>query len=164
MTLAQLNDADRATFTAALAWIFEQSPWVAERAWAQRPFASIEALHAAMMREVEQATPEEHIALLRSHPDLGSRAKMSDASIGEQAGAGLDRLSPEDFAELQRLNTAYRTRFGFPFLFAVRGATSAQVLAALGARIDATADAEFREALTQVARIARFRLEETVRT
>jgi 2-oxo-4-hydroxy-4-carboxy-5-ureidoimidazoline decarboxylase len=163
VTLTHLNDADRATFTAALAWIFEQSPWVAARAWARRPFASIDALHAAMMTEMSAATRDEQLALLRAHPDLGSRARMSDASIGEQAGAGLDRLSPGEFAELQRLNAVYRQRFEFPFLFAVRGATAADVLGALARRLKATPDEEFDEALRQVARIARFRLEDTVR-
>jgi OHCU decarboxylase len=95
VTLAQLNDADRATFTAALAPIFEESSWVAERAWSRRPFSSLEALHAAMMAEVSGAERDEQVALLRAHPDLGSRARMSDASVGEQAGAGLDRLSPQ---------------------------------------------------------------------
>jgi len=161
--LTQLNDADRATFTAALAWIFEQSPWVAARAWSRRPFASIDALHAAMVEEVVAATPDEQLALLRSHPDLGSRARMSDASVGEQAGAGLDRLSAEEFDELQRLNAAYRQRFEFPFLLAVRGATAADVLEALADRVNATRAEEFDEALRQVARIARFRLEDTVR-
>jgi 2-oxo-4-hydroxy-4-carboxy-5-ureidoimidazoline decarboxylase len=163
VTLAQLNEADRPTFTAALAWIFEDSPWVAERAWTHRPFVSIDALHAAMVSEVTGAERREQLALLRAHPDLGSRARMSDASVGEQAGAGLDHLSAADFAELQRLNAAYRQRFGFPFLFAVRGATSADVLAALNARVGAGEQDEFDEALRQVARIARFRLEGTVR-
>src|SRR5688572_21389636 len=117
MTLAELNDAARQQFVAALGWIFEDSPWVAERAWAQRPFASVEALHGAMVAEVVAADPAEQMALLRAHPDLGARARMSDASQGEQAGAGLDSLTAEEFDQLQRLNTAYRARFGFPFLF-----------------------------------------------
>src|SRR4051794_16503639 len=163
MTLEQVNALSRDEFIAAFGWIFEASSWVAAQAWEHRPFAGRDALHAAMVREVEYASREAQLALLRAHPDLGSRARMSDASIGEQAGAGLDRLSPGEFAELQRLNAVYRQRFEFPFLFAVRGATAADVLGALARRLKATPDEEFDEALRQVARIARFRLEDTVR-
>ena len=92
--------------------------------------------------------------------DLGTRARVSDASTGEQRGAGLDRLTPDEFARLQRLNTDYRSRFGFPFLFAVKGSTKHDVLAALEARGRRTRDEEFAEALQQVYKIARFRLEE----
>jgi 2-oxo-4-hydroxy-4-carboxy-5-ureidoimidazoline decarboxylase len=88
---------------------------------------------------------------------------MTDASAGEQAGAGLDRLTPDDFARLQRLNTAYREKFGFPFLFAVKGSTSQQILAALDARLSRKLDEEFAEALRQVYQIARFRLNDTVK-
>jgi 2-oxo-4-hydroxy-4-carboxy-5-ureidoimidazoline decarboxylase len=109
---------------------------------------------------VETATPEERSALLRAHPDLGARARMSDASAGEQRGAGLDRLTRDELEQLQRLNTRYRTRFGFPFLFAVKGATKHDVLAALQRRVTALPEDEGREAMTQVFRIARFRLDE----
>lgn len=88
---------------------------------------------------------------------------MSDASIGEQAGAGLDRLTAEEFDRLHRLNTDYRATFGFPFLFAVKGSTKHQILDALEQRLPRAAEDEFAEALRQVARIARFRLEDTVR-
>jgi 2-oxo-4-hydroxy-4-carboxy-5-ureidoimidazoline decarboxylase len=160
MTVAELSTSDRTEFVSALGWIFEDSPWVAERAWQRRPFASLEELHAAMTRVVADATEAEQLTLLRAHPDLGTRARVSDASTGEQRGAGLDRLTPDEFARLQRLNTDYRSRFGFPFLFAVKGSTTHDVLAALDARGGRTRDEEFAEALQQVYKIARFRLEE----
>ena len=159
MTLAELNAAERERFVASLGWIFEDSPWVAERTWARRPFTSVAALHDAMVAEVSAADPAEQLTLLRAHPDLGARARMSDASSGEQAGAGLDSLTAAEFERLQQLNAAYRARFGFPFLFAVRGATTPQILAALERRLAASRDAEFTEALGQVARIVRFRLD-----
>ena len=159
MTLAELNAADIAGFVDALGWIFEESPWVAERSWHSRPFADIAALHDAMVAQVEAASREEQLALLRAHPDLGTRARVSDASRGEQAGAGLDRLTPEEFARLTEWNSGYRDRFGFPFLFAVKGSTKHDILRALGERRGASQEAEFREALRQVYRIARFRLE-----
>jgi 2-oxo-4-hydroxy-4-carboxy-5-ureidoimidazoline decarboxylase len=162
MTLSELNAAESDGFVAALGWIFEDSPWVAERAWARRPFASVEALHGAMVAEVVAAQPAERMALLRAHPDLGARARMSDASQGEQAGAGLDSLTAEECDRLQRLNAAYRARFGFPFLFAVRGSTKHDVLQALAARLSEAPDAELAEALQQVFRIAQVRLQDAI--
>ena len=162
MTLDELNRSGRARFVEAIGWTFEHSPWVAERVWAQRPFASIDGLHAAMMREVERAPIEQQLALLRAHPDLGARARMSEASASEQAGARLDRMTPADLERLQRLNDAYRQKFGFPFLFAVKGSTPGQVLAALEARLPADPGDEFSEALRQVSRIARMRLEAAI--
>jgi 2-oxo-4-hydroxy-4-carboxy-5-ureidoimidazoline decarboxylase len=160
MTLTELNAADRDGFVRALGWIFEDSPWVAERAWAHRPFASVEALHGVMTGVVAEADRRDQLALLRAHPDLGTRARMSDASVGEQAGAGLDDLAPDEFHRLQQLNTGYREKFGFPFLFAVKGSTRHDVLAALERRLAADAGSEFAEALRQVSRIAAFRLQD----
>jgi 2-oxo-4-hydroxy-4-carboxy-5-ureidoimidazoline decarboxylase len=162
VTLAELNACDRARFVEAIGWVFEHSPWVAERAWGRRPFASVDELHKAMTLEATRAPLHEQLALLRAHPDLGSRARMSDSSTTEQSGAGLDRMTPAEFERLQRLNAAYWQKFGFPFLFAVRGSTAHQILAALEERLPATPDAEFLEALGQVSRIARFRLEEAI--
>jgi len=159
VTTAELNSMDRAGFVAALGWIFEHSPWVAERAFDARPFAGLDALHAAMTEQVERATFAERLALLQAHPDLGARARLSRASTEEQAGAGLDSLTPGEFEQLHRLNTAYRSRFGFPFLLAVKGSTKHDILRALQARMEATPEDEYREALRQVYRIARFRLE-----
>jgi 2-oxo-4-hydroxy-4-carboxy-5-ureidoimidazoline decarboxylase len=135
---------------------------VAERAWAGRPFASIEALLASMTSAMRAADRERQLALLRAHPDLGTRARMSDASVSEQAGAGLDRLTSAEFARLQRLNTAYREKFGFPFLFAVKGSTKHDILDALEQRLGASLDEEFAEALRQVSRIAAFRLHDFI--
>jgi 2-oxo-4-hydroxy-4-carboxy-5-ureidoimidazoline decarboxylase len=160
MTLPELNSLDRTPFVDAVGWVFEHSPWVAERAWERRPFSSLDALQNAMVATLSTGTVEEQLALLRAHPDLGARAGMTDASTHEQAGAGLDTLSPPEFARLQTLNTAYRTRFGFPFLYAVKGSTKHDILKALEARISAGREEEFHEALRQVTRIARFRLEE----
>jgi 2-oxo-4-hydroxy-4-carboxy-5-ureidoimidazoline decarboxylase len=159
MTLADLNAATRAQFVETLGWIFEHSPWVAERAYDMRPFASIDDLHRAMTTVVTSANREEQLALLRAHPDLGTRARVSDASRGEQEGAGLDRLTPDEFERMSRWNAEYRDRFGFPFLFAVKGSTKDDILRALEQRRHAAMEAEFAEALRQVYRIARFRLD-----
>jgi 2-oxo-4-hydroxy-4-carboxy-5-ureidoimidazoline decarboxylase len=162
LTIAELNAFDRARFVGALGAIFEDSPWVAERAWDRRPFTSVDALHAAMVAIVSAATHSEQLALLRAHPDLGASARMSAASASEQSGAGLDRLTAGDLERLQRLNAAYREKFGYPFLFAVKGSTTQQILIALEERLSRSAEEEFAEALRQVARIARFRLQSAV--
>jgi len=164
MTLVELNVLDEASFVAALGWIFEDSPWVAERAFRSRPFANLDALHAAMTEQVDRATFAESLALLKAHPDLGARARLSDASMAEQAGAGLDSLTPGEFEQLHRLNAAYRGRFGFPFLLAVKGSTKHDILRALQARMEASPGDEYREALRQVYRIARFRLEDLIKS
>ena len=158
MTLDELNAVSQPRFVETLGWIFEASPWVAERAWTARPFGSIDDLHLAMVEAVEAASPEERLALLRAHPDLGARARMSNASVGEQQGAGLDRLTAAEYERLQQLNQSYRSRFGFPFLLAVKGSTKHDVLAALDRRLAEDPDVELPEALRQVYRIAMFRL------
>ena len=162
MTIAELNSLDRTRFVEAIGWVFEGSPWVAERAWQARPFRDLEALIAAMQSEVERAGPEQQFALIRAHPDLGTRTRISPASTEEQSGAGLDSLTPEEFERLARLNSTYRTTFGFPFVYAVKGSTKHDILDALERRIHAYPDEEYREALRHVYRIAEFRLREVL--
>ena len=115
------------------------------------------------MATVEAAPASDQLALIRAHPDLAGRAavagELSEASTAEQAGAGLDRLAPDEFARFTSLNRRYRERFGFPFVIAVAGLSKHGILAAFEARLDNDADAERREALRQIARIARLRLD-----
>ena len=160
MTIDELNSRDRRNFVDAVGWVFEGSPWVAERAWTRRPFTGVDALHQAMVAEVAAAAAEERLALLRAHPDLGGRARMSDASTAEQAQAGLDTVSRSELERLTALNTAYREKFDFPFLYAVRGASKQDILSVLEKRLLGTREAELDEALRQVFRLARFRLED----
>jgi 2-oxo-4-hydroxy-4-carboxy-5-ureidoimidazoline decarboxylase len=162
VTIEQINSASRNEFVERLGWIFEHSPWVAERCWEHRPYKSLEELHRRMVSEVEQAAVHERLALLRAHPDLGSRAKVSAASVNEQAGAGLDRLTPEEHQRLLKSNEAYKTKFGFPFLYAVKGSDKFAIMQALERRLNETPELEFEEALRQVCRIARFRLEDVI--
>jgi 2-oxo-4-hydroxy-4-carboxy-5-ureidoimidazoline decarboxylase len=160
MTLAELNAPDAGDrFVEALGWVFEHSPWVADRAWLERPFASLDDLCDKMTAQVDAASREEQLALLCAHPDLGTRARVSRASAGEQAGAGLDQLTPDEYESLLRLNTAYKKKFGFPFLYAVKGSDKLAILEALGRRLESAPEEEFQAALGQVYRIARFRLE-----
>jgi 2-oxo-4-hydroxy-4-carboxy-5-ureidoimidazoline decarboxylase len=162
MTLSELNALDRAAFVAAIGWVFEDSPWIAEQVCGGRPYPSLEILHEMMVNQVKIAPPDRQLALLRAHPDLGARARVSAASTAEQAGVGLDRLTPGEFERLRRLNSAYREKFGFPFLFAVKGSTKYDILQALENRIQAPPEQERQEALRQVYKIAEFRLRDTI--
>ena len=163
MTIEQINDLDQHQFVETLGWAFEHSPWVAERAWRHRPFAGRDELCDRMNGEVESASVEERLALIQAHPDLGTRAKMSPGSANEQAGAGLDQLTPAEYDRLVKLNTAYLEKFGFPFIYAVNGSNKFAILEALWVRSEADYEQEFREALRQVYQIARFRLEDIIR-
>jgi len=162
-SLATLNGLGRGEFRQALGGVFEHSPWVPERAFDRRPFASVGDLHAAMTQVVRQASREEQLALIRAHPDLAGRAAragaMSASSVAEQSGAGLDRLTDEEYVRFERLNDAYRARFGFPFIIAVRRHDKTAILEAFETRLDNSVDAEVETALGQIAEIARLRLD-----
>lgn len=158
LTLDELNGMNREQFTEALGAIFEHSPWVAERAWSKRPFASREALHEAMLHVVRSSTEWEIIGLFRAHPDLAARIKMGDHSVREQQGAGLDRLSPEEFEWFSKQNRAYMDKFGFPFILAVKGKDKNDIQAAMAERIHHTEEQETEQALYEIGKITGFRL------
>ena len=166
LTIDALNKCDAGTFVTRFGDVAEDSPWVAESAFRARPFADREALVAAFAAVVHGASREAQLALLRAHPDLAGRAAMAgdiaEESRREQAGVGLDRLTADEFARFHELNARYRARFGFPFIYAVKGATKDAILAAFEARIDNDADTERATALANVERIFRFRIEDRV--
>jgi len=165
VTVTQLNRAGRETFTDAVAFAFENSPWIAERAWEDRPFQSIGDLHARMVAIVNGAPREKRIALIAAHPDLAgplAREGLTPASQGEQRSAGLDRLSTDELNRFEKLNRAYRTRFSFPFVICAREHTKQSILAALEARSQNDRDTEISAALSEIAKIARLRLEDAV--
>jgi 2-oxo-4-hydroxy-4-carboxy-5-ureidoimidazoline decarboxylase len=160
--IEEVNQFAQEKFIETMGWVFEHSPWVAERAWQHRPFASGADLSERMNGEVAAASMNEQLALLRAHPDLGTRAKISLSSAAEQTGAGLDQLTSSEYERLVGLNGVYREKFGFPFLYAVKGADKFAILEALARRLSSNRVDEFQEALRQVYRIARFRLESFV--
>jgi len=160
MTLDDLNSLSQSAFIDQLGWVFEDSPWVAERAYHRRPFAGLDALHAAMRDAVEAASRDEQLELLLTHPDLGAKLQLSAASLSEQTGAGLHQLSEDETGMLRQFNSDYRRKFGFPFIYAVKGSPAHDILMAMQIRLDNTPDEEFHEALYQVYRIAYFRLEQ----
>jgi 2-oxo-4-hydroxy-4-carboxy-5-ureidoimidazoline decarboxylase len=158
VSLSNLNAMPVNDFVDSLEAIFEHSPWVARAVAPDRPFSSVQSLHAAMVRAVQGAGQEAQLELIRAHPDLGARLKMTDQSVSEQSGVGLDRLSPELFERFSRLNDAYRVRFGFPFIIAVRHHTRESILEQFERRLTSDADQEHETALREIAEIARFRL------
>ena len=151
-------------FLAVYGGIYEHSPWVAQAVWDARPLPdAVDALHAAMKAVVDAAPRERRLALIRAHPDLAGRAAvagaLSAASTAEQAGAGLDRCSPDEVAAFRELNAAYKARFGFPFVIAVRGLDRGDILDAFRRRLANDADTEFDTAIEQIHTIARLRLD-----
>lgn len=169
LTLDALNAASPDALGALLDGVYEHSPWVAARAAAKRPFASLAGLKRALVEVVQEAGDDERLALLRAHPELAGKAMVARAltaeSTGEQNAAGLAHCTPEEFAQLQRLNADYGARFGFPFLLAVRGPrgtglTRQQIIATFARRLAHHPDLEREEALRNVHRIAEIRLDE----
>lgn len=160
LTLKQINSMAKKDFVEQLGGIFEHSPWVAEGVYGRRPFGSVQELHAAMMETARQAEPDQVLALLRAHPDLATRLAVSPLSAAEQQGAGLDRLTPEEFAQLTGLNAAYTAKFRFPFIFAVRGKTKEEILSAIRERVGRSLEEEQEQALLEIGAITRFRLED----
>ncbi|HEY7740321.1 MAG TPA: 2-oxo-4-hydroxy-4-carboxy-5-ureidoimidazoline decarboxylase [Steroidobacteraceae bacterium] len=158
LSIAGINALDRDAFVARFGAVYEHSPWVAEQAWASRPFADREALAAAMREAVLQAGRDHQLALLRAHPKLGTRLTLSGFSRAEQSGAGIAAASAAERTELERLNAGYERRFGFPFILAVKNATLPEILESCRRRAGAALEAEFDESLRQVFRIAGFRL------
>lgn len=166
ISLAELNIAEEATFVAQLSGIFEHSPWVAEQVLADRPFASLEALHAAMLSVVSSSGEERQISLLRAHPELAGQeavqGSMTAHSTLEQGGSGLLQCSSDELIRLQDLNRAYGEKFGFPFIIAVRGLSRAAIIGEFSRRLQLGRETEMAEALKQIARITGLRLAASV--
>ena len=164
--LAELNRADRVGFVAICGPLFEHSPWVAERAYDRRPFASVAALHAGLCGAMYAATTDEQTALIGAHPDLVGRlareGRLTRESTAEQVAAGLATLTADEAAAFDRLNGAYRERFGFPFVICARENRKAAILAAFPARLANGRDREITTALAEVAKIAKLRLADAV--
>jgi 2-oxo-4-hydroxy-4-carboxy-5-ureidoimidazoline decarboxylase len=162
MTLADINQMTDEDFIAQFGEVAEHSTWVAEDATLDRPYATFPDMRSAFIDAVSDADRDSQLALLRAHPDLATKAKLTEDSTNEQKGAGLDTLSAEEFANFTRLNDLYKARNGFPFIYAVKGATKHQILAAFEQRIKNNKDLEFDTAILQVCRIISFRLEAMV--
>jgi 2-oxo-4-hydroxy-4-carboxy-5-ureidoimidazoline decarboxylase len=166
VSLDQLNAADAAGFVAALGDIYEHAPWVAQAVCRERPFATLAALHEAMVAAVRAAPPDRRLELIRAHPDLAGKAARAglltaDSKV-EQASAGLERLSEAEFAQFHRLNDAYREKFAIPFIICVRRHGKDSILRQFEHRLRNGAAAETETALAEIVRIAALRLDQRV--
>ena len=151
-------------FVSRYAGIYEHSPWVAEDDGADAAASADIAEIATLMAEcVDNASAERQLALIRAHPDLAGKAQIAGEltadSTDEQASAGLDKCTADEYAQFQSLNDSYKEKFGFPFVMAVRASTRAEILAAFAARLENDAGTEFETALQEIHKIARLRLE-----
>ncbi len=167
LTLEQINAANQEGFTQLLDGTYEHSPWIAEAAWSLRPFASLVQLKAALARVVRESGPDKQLALIRAHPELAGKAMVSKSltaeSTNEQGKAGLTDCTPEEFEKIQRLNSDYNEKFGFPFVLAVRGPrglglAKAEIIATFERRLGNHVDFERAECLRNIHRIAEIRL------
>jgi 2-oxo-4-hydroxy-4-carboxy-5-ureidoimidazoline decarboxylase len=151
--------SDRATFIARYGALFEHSPWVVERAADHVPLRD---LLGGLMAVVYEATTVEQLALIRAHPELAGKAAidrtLTEASAAEQASAGLDRLTPDEYARFHALNAAYRERFGFPFIICVRLTDKAGILAAMETRLAHDRNTEIVTSLAEIGKIVKLRL------
>ncbi len=166
MTVEKASNLDWEEFLDRFGALYEGSPWVAEGAWRERPFGSLSALDAAFVKTVRDAPYVRQLELIRAHPDLAGKAavagELTPESAREQASAGLDRLSPEEYEAFTRLNEAYKEKFGFPMIFAVREHTKETILADAAARLGRPRPEEVETALGEIAKIASLRLQDLV--
>jgi 2-oxo-4-hydroxy-4-carboxy-5-ureidoimidazoline decarboxylase len=164
--LSELNAMHREAFVSRVGWIYEHSPWVAEGAWEDRPFSTMNDLCAAMEGAVRSATPQQQLALIQAHPDLAGRlsaaSELTPASRSEQAGAGLHQLTLAETELLARNNALYREKFGFPFVLCVRLNNAGAILEAFSERLKNARAEEIGVALAEISKIARLRLADVI--
>jgi 2-oxo-4-hydroxy-4-carboxy-5-ureidoimidazoline decarboxylase len=164
-TLKEINRLEAVAFSQLFGPVYEHSPWIAERAFALKPaggFASHAQVHAALVATVHSASDAEKVALLNAHPELAGKeaaaGTLTAASTSEQVSAGLTAMTAADVTQLRELNAAYREKFGFPFIIAVRNNTQNAIFGAIKSRLFNTRVMELNNALMQVGEIARLRL------
>lgn len=163
MESKEVNQMNKEEFVQKVGWVFEHSPWVACAAWESIPFESRETLLQTMIDIVQNAEESNQLALLRAHPDLGTRLQMTEVSQKEQAGAGLTQLSKEEFEEFVSLNQRYVQKFNFPFIMAVKGQNKESILATMKQRVHNAYEEEYHIALHEVYKIAGFRLNDILK-
>ena len=157
-SIAQFNQISQTEFVERLGAVFEETPTIADRVWHQRPFADVNDLHQKMTAIVKAMSQTDQLTLIRAHPDLGTKAKMAEASVQEQSGIGLDRLTAQEYARFQFLNQAYKDKFGFPFIVAVKNHSKSSILEAFEQRLNNSLSVEITQALLEISTIAHFRL------
>jgi len=166
ISVSNLNELSDEEFATLLGDVAEHSPWVMERVATLRPFKSVRGLHQAVTKVLADASERDQTSLICAHPDLAGKAAragdMTEASVSEQSCAGLDQLTDKEFEQFERLNDVYQSKFGFPFIIAVKGHDKKSILAAFEERLENDEASELRAALDQIAEIIRYRLEDMV--
>lgn len=153
-----LNQMSQSEFIEAIGSIFEHTPEIAAEAWRSQPFADVQKLHQVMATIVLKMSDDEQLKLICAHPDLGSKFRMAEASVQEQSTVGLDQLSATEYDRFQYLNQAYKDKFAFPFIIAVRNHTKESILKAFEQRLLNNLDVEKKQAIAEIIEIARWRL------
>ena len=165
-TLSDLNACSKDDFVGTLANIFEYSPWIAEQVALARPFTGVNQLFAAMKAAVDRAAPELRLALIKAHPDLANKtqraAGLTAESNAEQNSVGLDRLSDAEYEAFERVNNAYRDKFGFPYIVCVRRHTRDSILRDFERRLPNDAQTEMQKSIEEICRIAALRVDQFV--
>ena len=162
-TIDKINKSSQSEFIKIFDNIFEKAKWIAEKLYNQKPFSDFEELSSKILNIFETATKEKQLEILNSHPDLADKTKigsLTTESWEEQSNAGLDQCSEEEFIEFKNLNEKYKKKFGFPFIYAVKGKSKMEILSNFRRRISYDIKDEFIEAKKQVKKIASLRLNE----
>ena len=149
-------------FVELLGTVFEETPGIAKQVWSERPFENISDLHQKMVTIVEHMSLSEKLDLINAHPQLGSKHQMAVASVQEQTSVGLDQISQPMYQRLSQLNTDYQKKFGFPFVMAIKGQTRETVLTEFENRLHRSQEDELKQALLEIAKIARLRLNDLI--
>jgi OHCU decarboxylase len=164
LTISQINGLEKGSFVRLVGPVFEHSPWIAEETWPQKPFVSLEKLHHCLCETVTASGEEKKLALIQAHPDLVGRlalaGQLTKESTNEQASAGLDKLSPEEVTLFNRQNTAYKERFGFPFIICARLNKKEAILRGFESRLKNSREQEIKTALEEIFKIAELRLQD----
>ncbi|MFL6527137.1 MAG: 2-oxo-4-hydroxy-4-carboxy-5-ureidoimidazoline decarboxylase [Chthoniobacterales bacterium] len=163
LNLAEVNALSRDDFVRVVGPVFENSPWIAQRAWVERPFGSGAELHRALCDVVGRASADEKLSLIRAHPDLVGNAVLTAESEGEQKSAGLGSLTEEERQQFRDYNAQYRERFGFPFVICARLNKKEAILHAFPARLQNSPETEMKTALEEIYKIAELRFQDVVR-
>jgi len=167
LTISQINGLDDKEFVRIIGPVFENSPWIAEAAFAKKPFHDLSGLQRALCETVANSGEALQLGLIRAHPDLVGKlalaGQLTPESAGEQAAAGLDRLSPEEVALFQKQNAIYKSKFDFPFVICARLNKKAAILAGFEARLPNSREQEVKTALEEIFKIAELRLRDLVR-
>ena len=156
-SINSINQLNKSDFLSVFGNIFEKTEWIAEKVFDLKPFKSNDDLFSKMINQYENCDKEQILIILNSHPELAIEKKLTKDSSNEQSGASLNECTFEEFEEFKKLNIEYRTKFGFPFIIAVKGKNKNNILSDFRKRIQNDLNAEFEEAKKQVMKIASFR-------